>query len=394
MKFLKLSKPKEEEFLVLDFGSGSIKGLIFEPRAKKNIIKKFSIQDIEKFGVFTAANFEWEVIKEAAKKVIEGLEIEKQVSEIPALVGFSPKILKGKIIEVPFKRENPEPKIARDEEQKIHHYVLERAEKQVSQESLKEFGIIPQDLQTLKKEILEKKISDYKVPSILGHKGENLDFKILIIFGLRDNLKIVPQLKSFFGFKEINLFHEIEGLVSFSSGDKDISGIFLDIGAETTQIFSVKKGMEWMEEFPMAGNAFTREICQGLGSSEREGENLKRRLSKNQLSPGTRERIENLISETSKIWFSQMKEKLKKKAKIYSPLLSVFYLFGGGSCLPAIKKVLEEENFKDLPISQNIKVRFLNLEDLPLEARTGVPLPARTIPSILLSFCEYAKKNL
>ncbi len=394
MKFLRFFRQrKQKDFLVLDFGTSSVKGLIFEKRAKVNLIKKFSIKEIEKFGVLSAADFDLAIIKKATQKVINELEVQERVWEMPILVGFSPKILKARIIKVPFRRKNKGQKITREEEQRIYRSVLKKAEKQVADQFQKEFGIIPQDLEILKKEVLENKISGYDVRSLLGQTGENLDFKVLVVLGLRDKLKIFQQLKSFLGAKDINLFHEIEGLVSVAATNKKLAGIFLDIGKEFTQIFSVKKGVEWLEEFPTGGAIFTREICQNLGLTEKEGEDLKRRFFKNQLSGGVRQRIENLVSETSKIWFSQLKEKLRKKAKLYSPFPNTFYLMGGGSLFPDLKKVLGEENFRDLPLPQVVKVNFLRVEDLPLEVQSSGSLGAQALPSILLTFSKYAKKD-
>lgn len=387
----------------MDFGTSSVKGLIFEKRAKVNLIKKFSIKEIEKFGVLAATDFELAIIKKATQKVIDELGIQKWISEMPILVGFSPKILKARIVKVPFKRKNKRQKITREEKQRIYRSVLKKAEKQVFDQFQEEFGIIPQDLEILKKEVLENRISGYDVRSLLGQTGENLDFKVLVVLGLRDKLKIFQQLKSFLGSKQINLFHEIEGLVSLAATNKNLTGIFLDIGKEFTQIFSIKKGVldpsagrtrvEWIEEFPMGGAIFTREICQNLGLTEKEGEDLKRRFFKNQLSEGVHQRIENLVSETSKIWFSQMKEKLKKKAKLYSPFPGTFYLMGGGSLSPGLKKVLEEESFGDLPLPQVLKVNFLKIEDLPLKVQSSGSLGAQALSSILLTFSKYAKED-
>lgn len=384
---------KEKDSLVLDFGQSAVKGLIFEKKGKLNLIKKFSLQEIEKFGVLEAADFESGILEKATKKVIDELKIQEQLPEIPILMSFSPKILKGKIIEISFRRKNPKQKITKEEEQRILHSVSELAEKRISQNFLGKFGIIPQDLKILKKEILTTRISDYEVPSLLGYKGEKLDFKILVILGLRNNFKVFQQLKSLLGSKNITLFHEVEGLISLVLRNKDISGIFLDIGKEFTQIFSVKKGVEWMEEFSVGGAVFTREICRNFGLSEKEGENLKRRLSKNQLSPEVHQRIESLVSGTLKHWLSRLKEKLREKAKFYSPLPSSFYLFGGGALLPEIKKVLKEENFKNLPLPQILKVNFLKMEGLPLKIHSSLSLDAQALPPILLSFSKYEKEN-
>ncbi len=393
MKFLRFFKQKKQkDFLVLDFGTSSVKGLIFEKRAKVNLIKKFSIGEIEKFGVLSADDFELAIVKKATQKVIDELGIQEQISEMPILLGFSPKILKARIIKVLVKRKNKGQKITKEEEQRIYRSVLKKAEKQVSDQFQKEFGIIPQDLKILKREILGNKISGYNIHSLLGQTGENLDFKILIVLGLRDNLKIFQQLKTFLGSENINLFHEIEGLV-VTVRNKNLTGIFLDIGKEFTQIFSIKKGVEWIGEFPVGGAIFTREICQNLGLTEKEGEELKRRFFKNQLSKGVRQKIEDIVSETSKIWLTQLKEKLRKKTKGYTSLAGSLYLMGGGSLSPGIKKVLERESSKAFPLPQTLKVNFLKVKDLPLEVQGSIPLSPRALPPILLTFSKYAKKD-
>ena len=72
MSFLNFFKTKKEkDFLVLDFGKGSVKGIIFKRSAKKNKILKFQTEKIERFGVFDGKDFEMDIIKQAADKVIE-----------------------------------------------------------------------------------------------------------------------------------------------------------------------------------------------------------------------------------------------------------------------------------------------------------------------------------
>ena len=99
------------------------------------------------------------------------------------------------------------------------------------------------------------------------------------------------------------------------------------------------------------------------------------------------------MAETSEFWLSQLKEKLTEKGENYSPLLNEFFLFGGGSLFPGIRKVLAQGNFGDLPLVRPQKIDFLKLEDLPLEVQISIPFPNQALPSILLTFTNYAKEN-
>ena len=71
MKFLDTLKPKkEEDFLVLDFGRSSVKGIIFQPKGKEVVIKDFQTERIERFGVYDGKKFELEIVKKALEEPI------------------------------------------------------------------------------------------------------------------------------------------------------------------------------------------------------------------------------------------------------------------------------------------------------------------------------------
>jgi len=53
-----LTKKKEKKILILDFGRGSVKGVIFIPFRKKRVITNFREEEIERFGVFDGRDFE------------------------------------------------------------------------------------------------------------------------------------------------------------------------------------------------------------------------------------------------------------------------------------------------------------------------------------------------
>ncbi|MDI6883157.1 MAG: hypothetical protein QMC93_01620 [Patescibacteria group bacterium] len=397
MRFFR--KKKKEEFLVLDFGSSSVKGLIFEKGERENIIKNFALSDLERFGVFDGRDFENDLIKKSAEKVIKKLGLEERISQIQTLVGLSPKIIKGRIVNLSFKRKNPEGKINKEEVQQIYSLIFQEGERKLCQEFLTKSGIVPRDLKILKKKVFGKKISGYPVESLFGFQGENLDFKLLFIFGLRDFLKNFLNIFSSLKIKKFEIFQEVEGLIALTKR-KETEGIFLDIGKEFTQIFSVKEEssdsllaqsmVEWMEEFKGGGDIFTDVLCQDLGLTEKEGEELKSRLSRDRLSQESREKIESFFSEAKENWQEKLKEKLKDNVKTQGAFSNKFYLFGGGSLLPLIKRIIAQENFGDLPFPKEIKVKYLTLEDLPLEIKVKISSSARIIPSVLLS---YAQKN-
>lgn len=390
MNLLKFLKVKKEDFLVLDFGKSSVKGLVFRKTQKENIIKKFWCEKIERFGVFNGRDFELEIVKKAADKVIENLGVKKEISRFPTLTGFSPDILKANVFEVSFKREKGADKIGKGEQDKIHEAVFLRARKKLFQKVQKKYKQEPGDLQILKENILESKISGYKVQSLLGFRGENFTFRVLIIFALRDSFKFALGITDSLKLKSPQIIHLVEGLINVQKLKHDSPRVFLDIGARTTQVFSFSSELRFVNEFEVGGYDFSKALWENLGLTEDETEVLKERFSKNQLSPKARRKLENVLSLTLELWLNSFQEKFKEEVGGFYFLPQRIFLLGGGSLLPGIKEALQKGNIDDVGSHQAMKVKFLDVQDFNLKNKTGVSLDARAIPAVLIALSEFS----
>lgn len=371
--FSLFKRKKEKFFLVLDIGTEALKTLIYKREGERIVVFGSYLLPFDEFSPFEKPIRD--AIEEAKKKV--GRKIENLFLTLPA------NILKGRLISQTFKREKAEKKIDEREEKEILEKVLGEAKKRISQIFSESSGILKEDIQFINFQILETKIEGYKISSLLGYKGKNLDFRIFATFlpkfyfeNVRAILKNLPIQK---------IVHLAEGIIVFV---KEINnGIFLDVGGELTQIFLIKDGgLEAIDEFGIGGRIFSQSLSETFGLRERDAQILKERYSKKEFSKESSDRIREIFSFPLQNWFKNLKSKLKEFSG-EKLLPSNFFLFGGGSSLPEIQEILETGNWEDIVFSNKIETKLIYPKDLRnVKFETLVLNNPQIIPSILLAF--------
>jgi len=379
MTFLKFFKKKKtEDSLVLDFGRSSVKGIVFQARRKKIIIKDFQIEDIDIYGVFDGKDFEVDVVKKATDKVIENLRIKEKFSEIKKIIGFSPDVVKAKVFDISFKREKSKERIDEKEKEEIYTFVFKKSEKELFEEE-------SADIQILKRKILEEKISGYQVPSISGFKGKDLSFRILVIFSSKIQFDFINSLKKKLSLEKAEIFHNAENLIDFLGRENKTPRIFLDIGARSTSIYFFQETLESVGQIPVGGYDFTKRISENLGLREDDAEELKKDFSKKKLSPKIEKRVEEIILPVLNFWQKKLEEKIKDRIRLFG-FSGEIYLFGGGSLLPLIEKAIKEKFRID-------KVKLFSPDNLPLENKTKFSFSSRETSSLLLTLSRNVVKR-
>ena len=370
MNFLKFLKTKKsQDFLAFDFGSDSIKGIIFQPKEKKIVIKDFQVEKIDIYGVFDGKDFRLEVVKKAFDKIIERLGIKNKISEFKKIIGFSPDIVKAKVFDISFKRGKGEEKISEKEKEEIHKSVFKESEKKLFKEESR-------GIQILKTKILREKILGYQVPSIFGFKGKDLNFKVLVVFSPKICFSSAESLKKDLNLQKAVIFHKAENLVNFLRAENKTPKIFLDIGAKNTSIAFFEETLEFVDQIPIGGYNFTKRISENLGLRENDAEVLKKDFSKKKLSSKIEKRVQEIILPVLKLWVKNLEEKIKNKIKPFG-FCGEIYVFGGGSLLPGIKEII----IKEFEIE---KVKFLLPNNLPIENITKISFSSGEISSLLL----------
>jgi len=372
---------------VIDIGSKGVRGLILEKENGKNKVKKFSSETFKKFSTFQTSSFEDDVFKKAFSKILIELGLENDSLPMTTLIGLNPRILKAKITNFSVRKDDYKKMIEKDK--KILESILDKAQ----QETIKNFikhdnELLINDFQIIRKNIIERKISGYKVDSVKSHNGKSFSFKVLVIFTLKKYLKIIDFVKTFFNSKNILLVHKIQGIFSWLKNRKKFSGVFIDIGSNFTQIFLLNNGLiEHTLEIKIGADIFTKTLSEKLGLTYEEAENLKIKFSKGDISSNSQKIIQEFLSKPLNFWFNNLKQELKKCCNDFDLFLPKnFYIFGGGSLLPGIKKILKNGDWDDLPILHTSKsVKFILPNDLPVKDESGLLKSPKEVGIIFLA---------
>ena len=383
----KRKERKKQNFLVIDIGSRGVRGLILEKENGKNKVKKFSSETFKKFSTFQTNSFEDDVFKKAFSKILIELGLENDSLPMTTLIGLNPRILKAKITNFSVRKDDYKKMIEKDK--KTLESILDKAQ----QETIKNFikhdnELLINDFQIIRKDIIERKISGYKVSSTKSHNGNLLGFKVLVIFTLKRYLKIIDFVKTFFNSKNILLVHKTQGIFSWLKNRKKFSGVFIDIGSNFTQIFLLNNGLiEHILEIKIGGDIFTKTLSEKLGLTHEEAENLKIKFSKGNISPNTGKIIQEFLSKPLNLWFDNLKQDLKKCCNDFDLFLPKnFYIFGGGSLLPGIKNILKNGDWENLPILYTSKsVKFISPNDLPIKDESGLLRSPKEVGIVFLA---------
>lgn len=360
MNFSFFERGRRKEFLLLDIGTEAVKSLIFEKTEDKNRVLAASLEYFDNFDLFDNKNFEVETIKKTISRALQCLKVKSLPKNI--ILGLPATILKGRILPQSFRRKKSKEPINKKEAELIFQEVLKKTKKTISQGRASESGILAKDIHFVSLKIIEIKIDGYEVPTLQGHNGENLVFRILIIFTLKDYFKKVERIAKAFNYKNFEIIHLAEALSRTKLATSENS-IFLDIGGEITQIFLIKDGkLEKIKEFEAGGKNFSLSLSQTLGLREKEGKELKERYSKKLLSIETKNRISEILANPQKEWYENLKARIEE-INLKGLLPSTFFLFGGGSLLPEIQEILEEKDWENFRSINKPDVKFIYPKD-------------------------------
>lgn len=356
-------KQKEPEInLVLDIGSETIKSLVFQKNKEEFIVLGTSFEYFDKFEVFDASVFKKDIIKKAISKILQNFKEEAKKSPERVLLNPPATIFKARIVSQRFIRKNYKEIINKKEEEKILQKVLNEFKEKISQKFSGKFGIPAKDIYFVNLKILEIKIDGYEVPTLIGYKGQKLNFKVFGTFLSKYYLKDIENVIQAMDFKNTKIVHKAEGLIFYLEFFPKSDGIFINIEEGTTQIFLVKKGkLEKINEIKIGGGTFSQALSEKLGLTKERSRILKERYSEKMLSEGSSKRIKEIIWPDIQDWFLNLKKKSLNQKILISKNI---FLFGKESQLPGIKEILKKDGFnpkylKDIKTA-NLPKKILN----------------------------------
>jgi len=221
--------------------------------------------------------------------------------------------------------------------------------------------------------IVEVKIDGYQVTNPLGFQGKEITLSIFNAYAPLLHLGAINSIAKTLNLDLLFVAAEPYAIARSIDIQNQNDAIFIDIGGGTTDIALLRQGgLEGIKSFALGGRAFTKRLCDNLAVNFTEGEQIKLKYSRGEVSGGVKKKISDIFRQDIRVWLGGVDLALSEFSKL-SPLPSKILLCGGGSSLPGIKKALESGDWaKDLPLLQAPEVNFIDpAQVVGIEDKTG-----------------------
>lgn len=341
---------REEIYLALDIGSGYLKAAHFSVDKNENKLKNLSFQKerLEKSGSIFL-----EDLKLNTSHLIKG-------DEKGIIFGLSSDFLKGKTASFTYQREDFHRPIDEEEIQKIiqtiESKILEKLKQQFWQENQldAEFKVADAKIENIF-------VDGYRTLDLLGFQGKEITLGIFNTIASQSLTDALENLCSFLNLPLVSINHLAYVTThSFIKKNNSLSAIFIDIGANNTDIIFVKNGLiKEIRNLPVGGMIFSQSLMDQLKVGLGEAESIKIQYSSGELAILTAQKISQFFEYNLSI----LKRNIKLVVDEFSQLdvlPKLFYIYGGGSLLPDVKKTIENI----FSTQGGCEIIFLNSADL------------------------------
>ena len=369
-KILGFKKISSEYFLSLDIGTEVVKALVFkiDENSGAGIVKgtgraRQGLRDMHSGAVSDISG----VIVNCREAITLAKNMAGAKKAERAIVGIAGELVKGTTTTVHYERINPEIRIDIPELKNIIQKVQWKAFDRIRQQLAWETGHSEIEVKLINAVIVDVRIDGYKVTNPVGFQGRDVSISVFNAYAPMMHLGALQKIADELKLELLNIAAEPYA-VARSMGIEDsteFSAIFIDIGGGTTDIAVVRNGgLEGTKMFGLGGRAFTKRLAQELGIGFEEAEALKIKYSEGKLGKDVSMKIEKILSDDCNVWLRGIELTLSEFSE--SDLLPYrFFLCGGGSGLPGLKKALLSQGWsKNLPFAKPPEVSFLQPKDV------------------------------
>ena len=369
-KILGLRGSSSEHFLSLDIGTEVVKALIFKIDATSGngVVKGVGKVRQAMGNMQSGAVSDISGVIESSRKAIEMAKAKAGIKKVEkTVVGIAGELVKGTTTTVHYERIRPEVRIDLPELKNIIQKVQWKAFDRIRQQLAWETGHSEIDVKLINAAIIDVRIDGYRVSNPIGFQGRDVSIAVFNAYAPMIHLGALQTIADELKLELISIAAEPYA-VARSMGIEDVldfNAVFIDIGGGTTDIAVVRNGgLEGTKMFALGGRAFTKKLAQELGVAFEEAEILKIKYAEGKLGQDVSMKIEKILADDCDVWLSGVELSLSEFAD--SDLLPhKFFLCGGGSGLPGIKKALLTSNWiKNLPFAKPPQVSFLQPKDV------------------------------
>ncbi len=364
-------KGRASDFMVsLDIGTEVVKALVFQIDANSgNGIVKGVGRARQKLGDMQSG-----AVTDIAG-VIENCRTAIQVAKTMAgakkvhksILGIAGELVKGTTTTVHYERIRPELRIDIPELKNIIQKVEWKAFDRIRQQLAWETGHSEIEVKLINAAIIDSRIDGYRVTNPVGFQGRDVSISVFNAYAPMIHLGALQTIADELKLELLSIAAEPYA-VARSIGIEDaldFNAVFIDIGGGTTDIAVVRNGgLEGTKMFALGGRAFTKRLVHELGISFEEAEILKIKYAEGRLEKDVSLKIEKMLEDDCNVWLSGVELSLSEFAEA-DLLPHRFFLCGGGSSLPGIKKALSSQKWaRSLPFSKTPQINFLQPRDI------------------------------
>ncbi len=363
-------KARGEYAIALDIGTECIKTVIFRTRYNRD--HKVHIVGIshvkQEYGDMNGgAVINISRVAEKCNEAINQAMIMANVEPEQMIVGIGGELVKGASTTIQYERPNPHTPISLNELKEIVHRVQWKAFDRVRKQLSVETGYPEIDVKLINAAITEVSIDSFPVANPLGFQGKYITLSIFNAFAPLIHFSSLRTIADALAFDLLAITAEPYSIAKAlnDTNNNTWSGIIIDIGGGTTDIAVVRNGvLEGTKMFALGGQSVTKRIEQVLHCSYYEAERIKLCLEEKPLERAELTKLKQTLLQDAKVWRSGVVLTLEEFNQD-TPLPTNIYLCGGGSLLPQISLVLEEESwFKELHFLDKPSIMKVRCKDI------------------------------
>ncbi|PIU80851.1 MAG: hypothetical protein CO140_00480 [Candidatus Moranbacteria bacterium CG_4_9_14_3_um_filter_40_7] len=369
-KILGFKGSPSDYLLSLDIGTEVAKALVFviDEKTGNGIVKgvgrvRQRLKDMQSGAVSDIKG----VVENCQRAIAQANKMAGIKKVEKAVIGIAGELVKGTTTTVHYERIKSEIKIDLPELKNIIQKVQWKAFDRIRQQLAWETGHNEIEVKLINAAIVDVRIDGYRVSNPLGFQGKDVSISVFNAYAPMIHLGALQTISEDLNLDLLSIADEPYAVAkSMGVGDiSDFSAVFIDIGGGTTDIAVVRNGgLEGTKMFALGGRAFTKRLASELSIGFEEAEVLKIKYAEGKLGRDVGFKIDKILENDCQVWRSGVELSLEEFAES-DVLPSKFFLCGGGSGLPGIKKVLTQNGFgQNLNFSKSLQVSFLQPRDV------------------------------
>jgi cell division ATPase FtsA len=390
LPFLKKSSKQAPKFLTLDINAESVKCLAFYKEDGKIKIIGYGKEPLEEGLVRNGVIIDMDKVLVEAEKVVAQATNEAGDSIKNVIIGVTSDLCLESVTTAKINRGTTDKPINGRELEAFQERIVESSHIQVQNSYAQFTGDSDIDFQLITTSVVYNKLDNEKVPSLEGRNGKTIEMALYNAFCPVYHVQSLQRLAKKLGLKILALSSEnfaiLKALRHAELEDSDL--VLVQLGADFTNVAVVFGGaIVTNQSLHIGKKHFIDEISRIMGLTHEEARKVLESHAHGQLAQSESVVVQNCLADVLDTWQEglQMLFSEFSGVKTFAPNI---YLFGGGTQLPEIEKILNENPWmKSIPFKSPPVIEELAISDFErLADATGAVSTNDWLPPAVLSF--------